>query len=342
MPMNTTSLLQATGTTSVAVAGYLLLVPLPRVLAEYSSLGVQDDRWAKPALLVVIPLWVLLTVALLCVNALHGIPWLRIGAPAIHAITLAAGVALAAVTFASIGLYIRPGFTPRGIYSPFVYGVPAVTALVVLVSLSPRITSVLPVDWLRKPWALFTGLSIVISVGVLAPRALNLGLRTVADFVHRLSMARDRSPEQTSTIAGLDPQDAASFDELLRMTDRHHSREVRAAATSRLQALPDFATRLAQRLESSDSNAAALAYIESATLAPNEQALFARSTHAALQRFIRDIPAPNHMPHERRKELLRWGREALPTIIAKFADADVDFSEIMPTFEAAVGPMNAR
>ena len=51
-----------------------------------------------------------------------------------------------------------------------------------------------------------------------------------------------------------------------------------------------------------------------------------RRPHSAIECFIKDIPAPNYMSPERRKELFRWGRKTFPVIIEKSSSTDVDFS----------------
>jgi hypothetical protein len=67
-----------------------------------------------------------------------------------------------------------------------------------------------------------------------------------------------------------------------------------------------------------------------------------RRPHSAIECFIKDIPAPNYMSPERRKELFRWGRKTFPVIIEKSSSTDVDFSNVMPDFEHALRPDDTR
>ena len=62
----------------------------------------------------------------------------------------------------------------------------------------------------------------------------------------------------------------------------------------------------------------------------------------AIERFTREIPAPNYMSPERRKQLQRWGRRTFPVIIEKFAGTDVDFSKTMSNIEYALRPDDTR
>ena len=338
--MNTSSLLQTIGNVCLVLAMLVLFFALPRVVGKYVELGVQDDRWEAPAIAVLVPLWLLLVGALLCMTASGGFAWLRPGGPALYALTVAAGIGLAAAMFVFIGLYIRPGFTPRGLYAPVIYLVPIVTALLVFTSLNPRIAAAWPVQWMRMPWAVFTGISIAISLPFFGYRLFTDGLSGMGRMAAELVSPHIDEPKELASIATLDPESEYDFDKLLGLAGKYHGPRTRAAATARLRELPDFNTRLIELLENNGSNTTALEFIEAATLTPDEQQLLAGPTHNALERFIQNIPLPHFTTRDRQKELLRWGRKAIPAIIAKFAATNVDFSGIMPAFEEALRPIS--
>lgn len=342
--MNPTPLLQTIGNLSVGLAALVLLFPLPRLLAAYASKFPSDDRWVMPALFVLIPLWLPLLVALLCMTASGGFDWLRVGRPALHALTVAAGLALGGATFVFLALYIRPGFTPRFLYTPGIYLVPLTTALLVVLSLNPRLASAFPLPWLRLPWTLFTALSLVLCVGFLGHRLVSTGLGGLGFFVRQVLSARQNAPAQLTKIPTLDPHSEVGFAELLGLAGVHHDRQTRAAATARLRELPDFTTRLATILatDRGNANSAALAFLEAATLTPDEQQRLALPARTALENFISGIPAPNYMTRERQKQLLQWGRKTIPVIVGKFHGTDVDFSPILPAFEHALRADDSR
>ena len=339
--MNASALPQIIGNICVGLATLVFLLPLQRLLWDFADRHVNDDHWVRPVLLILIPLWLLLMGALLCVTATGGFDWLRLGRVALYPLAVAASFALAAVTFVFIALYIRPGFTPRFLYCPVIYLVPLGTMLVVLLSVNPRLASAIPAQWLRVPWTIFAALSLVACLGFFGHRFVRTGFGGMANFVHRIRHARESAPEHLARIPTLDPRSDSGFVELLALADVYHDRATREAATARLRSVPDFATRLAAALESG-SNSDALEFIEAATLSPDEQAKLALPTRTALERFIEQIPAPNYMPSDRRKQLLKWGRKTYPVIIGKFSSTDVDFSKIMPAFEHALRPDDTR
>ena len=345
--MNTPSTLQQIiGNICVGLAAMAFLFPLQNLMWDYARKNLNNDSWTTPLLYILIPMWLLLMVALLCVTASGGFDWLRLGRPVLYALTVGAALSLAAVTFVFIALYIRPGFTPRFIYTPVIYLVPLATALLVVLSLNQKLAPGIPIQWLRWPWTIFATLSLVVCVLFLGHRLVTMGFGGVSDFAHRIMTARDYSAEHLAKIATLDPQNEDGFLQLLDLADRYHDRKTREAATARLRELPDLATRLATLLESSSGNSnamgSALKFLEAATLTPDEQKRLALPARTAIERFIDDIPAPNFIDRERQKKMLKWGRKTFPVIIGKFTGTDVDFSKVMPAFEYALRPDDTR
>ncbi|MEO7412189.1 MAG: hypothetical protein ABIZ81_02435 [Opitutaceae bacterium] len=325
----------------VAIAALIFLLPLQSRLWAYAQKNLNNDEWVTPVLFSLIPLWLVLMAALLCVTASGGFDWLRLGRPALHTLAVSATLSLGVVSFVFIALYIRPGFTPRIIYTPVIYLVPFATMLLVVLSLNPKLAAVISPQVIRLPWTIFAALSLVACLGFFGYRLVHTGVGSIAGIVHRILNARQSSPDQLAKIATLDPQDDFGFEELLDLADVYHDRVVLEAASARLRSLPNFTTRLAAKLESS-KNPEALEFIEAATLSPDERAKLALPTRSALERFTEQIPAPNYMSPERRKQLLKWGRKTFPTIAKKFEGTGVDFTPTLAAFEHALRPDDSR
>lgn len=337
--MNASPLLQITGNLCVALAALVLFLPLQNLLGEYAEKHLSDDRWVTPLLSALVPLWLLLLVALLCMTHGGGFDWLGLGRPALYALTVAAGLSLAVVTFVFIAFYIRPGFTPRVLYTPGIYLTPLATGLMAILSLNQSAGREIPVEWIRGPWAVFAGLSLIACTAFLGHRFLNSGFVSVADLVHRILNARDTTPEHLATIATLDPQ--RDFEALLSRARGVECSAVREAATARLRMNPRFAEALSSELESR-SPSTALDFVHSATLSPEERTRLALPARKALERFISDIPSPNYITRERQKQILKWARKSFPVIISKFNGTGVDFSKIIPDLEYALRPDDSR
>ena len=331
--MNISPLNQTIGNVCVVLAALVFLFRLRGLYQGYASQYLNDDRWARPVLFTLIPMWLLLMGALLCMTAGGGFDSLGLGRAVLYALSVGASLALAVVNLVFIALYIRPGFTPRVIYAPVIYLVPLVTGLLVALSINQKHAPGIRIQWLLWPWTIFAGLSLVVCVMFFGRRLVKMGFAGLAELARRIMNARDTTPDHLARIAALDPQ--SDFAELLDLARPVRSRVVCKAAAARLRTNPAFVESLAAALES-PSASAALEFVHGTALSQDEQKRLALAARAALECFIGDIPAANYLPGARRKELLKWGRQTIPAIIGKFSGTDVDFSKVMPAFERAL------
>ena len=328
--MNPTTTQQLIGNVCAGLATLVFLWPLQRFLWEWARREVSKDQWVMPALYILVPLWLLLMVALLCVTASGGFDWIRLSRTKLYLLTVAGAFALAMASYLFIGLYIRPGFTPRGLYTPVLYLVTLSTVLLVVGSLNPKLAAAIPTQWLLRPWAWFTAFSLVVCVAVGGYWIATNGVRGVVGFAHRISNLGPASTEQLAEIAKLDPEN--DFESLLWRANGDAGSEVREAATARLRSHPQFLERLSSELESGHVEPA-LSFVRDATLTSAEQARFAGPARKALQRWVDRIPASNYTTKENLRRLQRWGTEMFRVLPEKFAGTGVDFTEVIADFE---------
>lgn len=159
--MHPTTTQQLIGTISAGLASILFIARLLPFLAEWINKETHSDRWAAPAVNILASIWGLMMVALLCMTASGGFDWIRLGRGKLYLLTVGAAFALACASYVFIALYLRPGFTPRGLYSPFLYLILFSTVLLVVVSLNQKLVPGFSVQWLLRPWTWFTALSLV-------------------------------------------------------------------------------------------------------------------------------------------------------------------------------------
>lgn len=333
--MNPSPLLQTIGNICAGLAALVVVIPLPRLLSNYASKHLSNDSWVTPSLLILIPLWLLLMGALLCMTASGGFDSLRFGRPALYTLTVAAPLALAVVTFVFVGLYIRPGFTPSGLYAPVIYLVPLATALLVVASLNQKLAPGIPIQWLRLPWTIFAALSLVVCVAVSGYWLFRTGMGGVAGIAHRIANPGPTSQETLAQVSALNPE--TDFESLLWRASGSVNRKVREAATARLRSHPNFLERMAAELEDGHVEPA-VAFLRDAELTPAEQARFARPARTAMQRWVDRIPAPNFTTKKHLKDLRRWGMDFFPALTNKFASSGVDFAPVMADFKDKVEP----
>lgn len=324
---------QALGDACAGVATLILLLPLHRLLRQYATTHINDDRWVTPALRTLVPLWLLLMGALLCVSLTGGFDWLSVGRVGLYALTGAASLALGAVTFVFVGLFIRPGFTPRGLYRPVITFVPLATIVFVVLSLHPQLVPGPALALVQRAWTIGAGVSVAIGATALVYWLARSGRRGVAGVVHALRHRGPSSREILSQVEALDPE--AGFDELLRRTSRGERRDVREAAVARLRAHPDWVERLCAELKSG-AEEPAMSFLREADLTPEERARLATPARAAMQRWVARIPAPNFTTPQHLRALRRWGLDVLSVLPQRFAGTGVDFAPVVADFKEKV------
>lgn len=324
---------QIIGNACTGIATILFLFPFQKFLWDYAGKHVNNDDWTASALSILIPQWLLLMGALLCVTVTGGFDWLKLGRTTLYVFAVAAAIALAAVSFVFVALYIRPGFTPRFLYVPVIYGVTIATVSLVALSLNQKFVPGFPTQWLRWPWTAFTALSVVVCVLYFGNQALRLGVGGVTGIIHRIGNPGPSAQDTLAKIATLDPE--KNFTELLWLANRNGGREVQETATARLRSNPKFLELLSAELETGYVEPA-VTFLRDAALTPDEQKQLARPARRAMERWVDRIPAPNYTTKKHLKDLRSWGTKTFGVISEKFASAGVDFGPVMEEFKEKV------
>lgn len=323
--MNPTTPQQVIGSISAGAGTLLLLLRLQPFLSEWARKETSSDRWVTPAWYILAPVWVLMMVALLCMTASGGFDWLRVGRGKLYLLTVAAAFALAMASYLFIGLYLRPGFTPRVLYSPFPYLILFSTLLLVVGSLNQRLVPGISVQWLLRPWTWLTALSLVGSLVFSGHWIANNGGRGLSAIAMRLIVLLPATGEELAQVDRLDPK--GDFEGLLRRATRDEKPAVRAAATARLRSDPEFLERLAGMLDSGYADVA-LSFVRDAELTPAEKARLARPALNALGRWVNSAPAPNFTTSDHLRRTRRFGDELFRVLPEQFAGNGVDFTEL--------------
>ncbi|MBK7946270.1 MAG: hypothetical protein IPJ85_13620 [Flavobacteriales bacterium] len=204
--MNPSILQQIIGTVSASFAALLFFLRLLPFLSEWTGKQTSSDQWAIPALNILAPIWGLMMVALLCMTASGGFDWIKLGRGKLYLLTVAAAFALACASYVFIALYLRPGFTPRGLYSPFLYLILFSTVLLVVVSLNQKLVPGVSVQWLLRPWTWFTALSLVGSLIFAGNWIINNSGRGLADVATRIIVLLPATKEELAERR-LDPEE---------------------------------------------------------------------------------------------------------------------------------------
>jgi hypothetical protein len=333
---------QIIGNACVGLAALIYVLPLQlMLLAILNKRNGQTDHGAGFFVIagILLAMWLLLLIGVWCAIASGGLDGLRLARGWFYPLAFGAMLAMLALSLLIFEFPNHPNFFTRWIGRVPFYVFPVATMLFTVLVLNPRFTASLPLAPVKFTWLICAGLSLALCGGYLGYRfavpAMSHVVSLGSFWIHR----GVTNQEILGKIATLDPQ--RDFTGLLRYANQYQSQAVREAATVRLRSHPTFLDALTTILNSR-SPECGLDFLPSATLSPDEQKRLALPARTAIERFIDDIPAPNYMPSNRRKQLLKWGRKTFPVIAKKFSATDVDFTQIMPKFEHALRPDDTR
>lgn len=331
MPLSS---LQITGNLCAGVAALVFLVPMQRMVGSLGRDHFNDNRWIRPVLPVAVGLWGLAAGVLLCVTAGGGFDDLGFGRALLYVLTVTATLAVGVVWFVFVALFARPGFTPRALYVPAIQLVPLATLLMAVSLLNPGLVPGVSFSWLRWPWLILAGVTLLVCVIFFGNRIVSAGGRVVGDIVRGIGNRGPSTADQLARIAALEPE--AHFIDLLDWANRFN-RDVREAATARLRSHPDFLTRLCTELESGLAEYS-LSFLRQAQLSEAELRRLAGPTRTALLRWVYGIPAPNYTTKKHLAANRRWGLAMFRDLTAKFAGTRVDFAPVLAEFKAKIEP----
>lgn len=327
--MNSSSVPQILGNLCAGLAAVVLFVPLQKLLHSYWDKHINDDQWVTPALYSLVPLWLLLAVAMACMTAVGGFDWLGMGRSLRYTLVVAGTLSMGTLMFIGVGLYMRPGFTPRALYTPIIYLVPLSTLVLAVVGLNLRTGSVFPIQLLRLPWTVVAGLGLFVSVFFLGPKVARLATGGLAGIALQIGRWAPSPKETLDRIAKMDPQ--TDFESLLWQATPTHGRQALEAATARLRSHPDFVGRLATELQSGHFEPA-VEFLRDATFSPDELSRLARPARSGMQGWVGRMPAANFTTPSHFKKQRKWGADTLRMLSEKFAGTGVDFGPVVEEF----------
>ena len=340
--MNVSPLIPTVGNVCIGLATLIYVLPVQVLLLELRRKRGGDGSilgGVLAAIGILVPMWLLMIAALLCVTAVGGLAWLPLTGGGLYTFSVLALLAMAVVSFARFETVPNASRVTRLIADSFIHLFPLATILLVASTLNPGLAPGITIPFVKLIWLVCAGFSLLLCGGYLVYRIASAGISRVRSFVIRLGPHGPSNAELIALVATLDPQ--RDFTELLRRASRNERRSVRDAATARLRTNPGFVENLATALNARNPHAA-VEFLPTAALSSTEKMLLARPTHTAIESLINDIPAPNYMPSNRRKQLLRWGRKTIPGIAKKFSGTDVDFEQVLASFEYALRPDDTR
>lgn len=291
--MNSAILPQNIGNVCVGLASLLYALPLQYLLLELSRKGDEVGGFLA-GLIVLIPMWLLLLTALLCVAISGGFDWLPVRRANLYALLVAATISLAVISALRLDVPLHPSPASRVLVGSLLHGAILLTIALATLNLNPRLASGLPLRAVNLAWTTCATLSLVLCSGWAGHRLVNTAAGRMAGVAHILQTNGELSRKNLARIPELDPQ--RDFAELLALTNEFQSRAVRDAAITKLRAAPGFVPNLVDALQNGPAEHA-LSAIECCPLAEEERRSVAGPARIAMKRITEKAQADlRYMP----------------------------------------------
>jgi hypothetical protein len=246
-------ILRTVGNICVGLAVLLYAVPLPLLISEPPSHdGGQSEAWGL--MLLHLLLWSCLAVAL-CVSAADGgLDWLSMARGLQYALVVVTCLAMGAVTALS-GLLrhetadqIPWAVRPLVPYAWAMWIFPLVIAVFCLLTINPALGATAPRLVLRAPLGLAGGISLLVSLGMLAQWFISSQQRQAARADAIVSEVSERTQQQMEDLRKYDANTHLSF--VLSYTNRYNDQKLRELALEKIRAVPDLEQQLIVGLRS--------------------------------------------------------------------------------------------
>ncbi|MEO7966338.1 MAG: hypothetical protein ABIT38_20745 [Gemmatimonadaceae bacterium] len=334
--MNPSGAQQTLGNICAGIATLLYAVPLQILLYEMARKR-EDGGGAIAGLLILVPMWLLLVVALMSVTAAGGFSWLRLNRGVLQLLVVLATLAMAVVSF-----FLRfeqprhPSFLDRMIGTLPIHLFPLLSIALVVLSLNPRLVTSIPLQLVNVPWTLIAALNLAGCGAFAGYKLLAAGASQVAGITHTFGRSSELQREHLASIPTLDPQ--RDFTELVRLTSEYEGRAVRDAALAQLRRSPEFVDSLVAALTNASPSSGeadhALVAVEFATFTLEEQKLLALPARSAMGRITNYIRSElRYFTKDRRAGTRREGSRVFKAVAAKLAATGVDFQPAINAFE---------
>lgn len=340
--------MQLFGNILLGIASFVYLLPLQLLLGE-ARRARNDGGAVWGGILVLLPLWVLLTITLSIATARGGLDWLPARRGGVHTLVILAGLAMAVTSFfAFIGRVEHASQLPL-VSRPFLgwadLVLPLVAIVFLLLTLNAPLGSALPAAVYRIPFALCAGVALLHGVALSGEWLVRSQQAAVARASEEAAFYDKAHRDRVERLKTLDPE--KDLAELLDSSG-HSDPEVSEVVQAKLSAHPDLRRGLADVLRTWRTEAA-LTYLaahdisaeDKTALAPAVLDGFKELTRAADDEVYRSTYFHADQ-FDRRARLMLSVADRFDGQGPEYATAVGDFRRVLDTEGAAKVQLNAR
>ena len=322
------------GNILLGLAALIYLVPLQFVLHDTSPKRNDGGGLLWAAIFLMLPLWFLLASALATATAKGGLDWTGRDRALQYLLVLICSVALMVVSgFSFVGKFEPPAQMPaitRSFAGWAVQLFPLITIAFCLLALNPGLGQSVPPLLMRVPMIAISGVSLVISVGLLFTLAVHSQQQAASRVEAEVEFHNKRDRDVLARVELITAEE--NFAELLGFANRFEKDHIRSIAIKKAEAHPKFTEELAQVLAGGWAEKG-LVYLDACD-APDPKAL-AVPVRAAILKLAEDARNSVERTHTFYAEQFDWNTRIILSVADKFRDSGVDYEPAIREFRAA-------
>jgi hypothetical protein len=332
--------MQIIGNIVLFLAAFLYLLPLQILIYDVGRK--KDDGgalWA--AIFVLVPLWILLTSALMLAAARGGFDWLPLKRGPQYLLACLSGVALLVLTFFSfLGKVEHPNQIPWAA-RPFsvwaLYLFPLVVMGFAFLVLNASVSSRFPPVAYRAPMAAVAALSLLACGGMVGQWIMHSRQQQVARVERAIADDNKRDRDIMERVQSLNPTN--DFAELLGFANRFESQAIRKVAIQKAESHQEFTAALIQVLQNGWAERG-LVYLDACDV--SDRKTLAEPVLAAIKVLTADARDSVNRTHTFYAGQFDWNTRLILSVVQKFADQDVDYVAAIRAYRRSLDSQRTR
>lgn len=327
--------MQPIGNIILSLAAFLYVVPLQMLMHEADLRREGGALWGN--IFMFVPLWSLLTIALLLATARGGFDWLPMNRASQYFLIVASGLALLAVTFFSFLAKLEPANQLPWAAHPFriwaAYVFPLLTLALAFFTLNPAIGGKISVLVYRVPFAIIGIASLLACTGMVLQWIMVSYQQQIARSERAVEQSNQRD---RSILAEVQAMNATNdFVQLLGFANRFENQEIRQVAIEKANAHPQFTAALAEVLKNFYAEKG-LVYLDACDISEADMKTLAEPVRAAIMVLTKDAVDSVERTNTYYAEQFDWNTRIILSVTDKFHGSGVDYVPTIREFRAAL------
>jgi len=328
--------MQLIGNIILSLAAFLYVLPLQLLMHDTGRR--RDDGGALwGAIFLFVPLWSLLTIALLLATSRGGFDWLPMNRGPQYLLVFLSGVALLVVTlFSFLGKVEHASQLPWAahmfrVWAAYVF--PLLAMMFAFLVLNPAVGTKVPALVYRTPFAIISVASLLACGGMIVQWIIFSQQQQLARVERAIEQDNERDRNILAEVNAMNTTN--DFARLLGFANRFENEKIRQLAIEKALGHPQFMTALADVLNNYYAEKG-LVYLDACDVSEGDMKTLAEPVRAAIVVLTKDAQDSVERTHTFYAEQFDWNTRIILSVADKFHGRGVDYVPAIREFRAAL------